>query len=156
RAAQVRTGTQRALSLRPGRGRGRTAARHRDRPDRRIAPHCPRPRRLDGLRPGRPRRCARHRAVREARHARRRAALRPHAPAPGATPMTDPETLHDYLGLSRGQWRRNDAPEAIQAAIDDFYAWLEAHIEAGHMRTGQRLAREGATISARGIVTDGP
>lgn len=70
--------------------------------------------------------------------------------------MTDPESLHDYLVLSRGQWRRNDAPEAIQAAIDAFYAWLEAHIEAGHMRTGQRLARAGATISARGIVTDGP
>ena len=64
--------------------------------------------------------------------------------------------MREFLVLSRGQWRRDAAPEAIQAAIDDFYDWLDRQIATGHMVTGHRLAREGATISARGIALDGP
>ena len=70
--------------------------------------------------------------------------------------MSDDAASSEFLVLSRGQWQRDAAPEDIQVAIDGFYAWLDAHIAAGRMRTGQRLAREGATISARGIALDGP
>ena len=62
----------------------------------------------------------------------------------------------DYLVLSRGQWDREAAPEAIQAAIDAFYPWLDAHIAAGRMKTGERLARAGATVSRKAVVVDGP
>ena len=60
----------------------------------------------------------------------------------------------DYLVLSRGQWDREAAPEAIQAAIDAFYPWLDAHIAAGRMKTGERLARAGATVSRKAVVVD--
>lgn len=63
---------------------------------------------------------------------------------------------HDYLVLSRGQWDKAAAPDAIQSAIDAFYPWLEGHIAAGRMKTGERLAREGATVSREGVVLDGP
>lgn len=70
--------------------------------------------------------------------------------------MAEESGSGEFLVLSRGQWRRDAAPEEIQAAIDAFYDWLDAHIAAGRMRTGQRLAREGATVSARGVALDGP
>lgn len=70
--------------------------------------------------------------------------------------MGDDGATREFLVLSRGQWRRDAAPEEIQAAIDGFYDWLDARIAAGHMVTGHRLAREGATISARGVALDGP
>lgn len=63
---------------------------------------------------------------------------------------------HEYLVLSRGQWDKDASPDAIQAAIDAFYPWLEAHIAAGRMKTGERLAREGATVSRKAIALDGP
>lgn len=63
---------------------------------------------------------------------------------------------HDYLVLSRGQWDKAASPEAIQASIDAFYPWLEDHIAAGRMKTGERLAREGATVSRKAIALDGP
>lgn len=70
--------------------------------------------------------------------------------------MAPDSDLREFLVLSRGQWRRDAAPEAIQASIDAFYPWLEGHIAAGRMKTGERLAREGATVSRKGIVVDGP
>jgi len=70
--------------------------------------------------------------------------------------MAPDSDLREFLVLSRGQWQRDAAPEAIQASIDAFYPWLEAHIAAGRMKTGERLAREGATVSRKGIVVDGP
>ena len=70
--------------------------------------------------------------------------------------MTEDDDRREFLVLSRGQWNRDATPEAIQASIDAFYPWLEAHIAAGRMKTGHRLAREGATVSRRGVVTDGP
>src|SRR5690606_18673372 len=70
--------------------------------------------------------------------------------------MADDAQVPEYLVLSRGQWRRDATPDEIQAAIDDFYAWLDAHVAAGRMKTGHRLAREGATIWARGVALDGP
>lgn len=69
--------------------------------------------------------------------------------------MTE-QTVHDYLVISRGQWDGDATPGRIQAAIDAFYPWLEDHIAAGRMRTGSRLRPEGATVSRKGIVTDGP
>lgn len=70
--------------------------------------------------------------------------------------MTHSEDLHDYLVLSRGQWDKAAAPDAIQASIDAFYPWIEDHIAAGRMKTGERLARDGATVSRKGVATDGP
>jgi hypothetical protein len=70
--------------------------------------------------------------------------------------MTESEDLRDYLVLSRGQWDKAATPEAIQASIDAFYPWLEEHIATGRMKTGERLAREGATVSRKGVAMDGP
>lgn len=68
--------------------------------------------------------------------------------------QSDPRA--EYLVLSRGQWDADAPPERIQEAIDAFYVWLDQHITAGTMRTGQRLAKAGATVSRRRVVTDGP
>jgi hypothetical protein len=70
--------------------------------------------------------------------------------------MSNTEDTRDYLVLSRGQWDKTAAPEDIQRAIDAFYPWLEAQIAAGRMKTGERLAREGATVSRKGVTIDGP
>lgn len=72
------------------------------------------------------------------------------------TPSDTSDAPGDYLVLSRGQWDKDAAPEAIQSSIDAFYPWLEAHIAAGRMRTGERLARAGATVSRKAVVMDGP
>ena len=66
------------------------------------------------------------------------------------------DNKHEYLVISRGQWDASATPDAIQAAIDAFYPWLEDHVAAGTMRPGSRLARDGATVSRRQMVTDGP
>ena len=72
------------------------------------------------------------------------------------TPSDPTGEAGDYLVLSRGQWDKDAAPEAIQSAIDAFYPWLEAHVAAGRMKTGERLARAGATVTRKAVVTDGP
>jgi hypothetical protein len=61
----------------------------------------------------------------------------------------------EYLVISRGQWDKHLSREQIQKAIDGFYAWKDELVAAGKMRSGQRLARDGRTVS-RGMVTDGP
>ena len=70
--------------------------------------------------------------------------------------MDDSPILNDYLVISRGKWHKDASPDAIQAAIDRFYVWLEENIAAGRMVTGSRLAAEGKTVFHGGIVTDGP
>lgn len=70
--------------------------------------------------------------------------------------MSEQNPPTEYLVLSRGKWDADASPEQIQAAIDDFYAWLERMVEAGRMKRGQRLATGGATVSRSGVVTDGP
>lgn len=70
--------------------------------------------------------------------------------------MTTPEETREYLVLSRGQWNQDASLEVIQAAIDAFYPWIETHIAAGRMKTGERLAREGATVTRNGVALDGP
>lgn len=62
----------------------------------------------------------------------------------------------EYLVISRGQWDKDISPERIQTAIDDFYAWLERLIKEGKMKTGQRLATGGKTVSRDHVTTDGP
>ncbi len=62
----------------------------------------------------------------------------------------------EYLVISRGQWNADAPKEDIQAAIDEFYQWLERCITDGTMRMGSRLATGGATVANTGIVTDGP
>lgn len=62
----------------------------------------------------------------------------------------------EYLVISRGQWDKDAAPEAIQEAIETFYGWIEDKIAKGQMRGGSRLKREGATVSREQVVIDGP
>lgn len=61
----------------------------------------------------------------------------------------------EYLVISRGQWSKDVSPEAIQNAIDEFYAWHDRLVGEGKMKAGQRLAREGKIVS-KNSVTDGP
>jgi hypothetical protein len=61
----------------------------------------------------------------------------------------------EYLVLSRGQWDKSAAKEDIEAAIGEFYDWLEQNVDAGRMKGGSRLSTEIAIVSKSGI-TDGP
>lgn len=69
--------------------------------------------------------------------------------------MSAPKTRPEYLVISRGQWDPARSPEEIQNAIDQFYLWLDQLVREGRMKTGQRLAVEGKTVTAQKI-TDGP
>lgn len=62
----------------------------------------------------------------------------------------------DFLLLSRGQWDKGADKAEIEAAIDKFYTWYAAHIEAGRFKPGSRLTRDAALVSRDGIRTDGP
>src|SRR5690606_13410733 len=75
----------------------------------------------------------------------------PHEPVASMT-----EQIQDFLVISRGQWDAGASPEAIQSAIDGFYGWLDGHVAAGRMRGGSRLKSTGATVTRKGVVTDGP
>ena len=61
----------------------------------------------------------------------------------------------EYLVISRGQWDKELSREEIQTAIDKFYDWHARLVEEGKMKVGQRLAREGKTVSKHGVM-DGP
>jgi hypothetical protein len=69
--------------------------------------------------------------------------------------MNEQVSLSEYLVISRGQWDKDVSREEIQNAIDQFYVWLGRLVEEGKMKTGQRLASTGKTVS-RKSVTDGP
>ena len=69
--------------------------------------------------------------------------------------MKQEDSSTEYLVISRGQWDKSLSREEIQAAIDGFYAWKDGLVEAGVMRSGQRLARDGKTVS-KSMITDGP
>jgi len=62
----------------------------------------------------------------------------------------------EYLVISRGQWDKDISKEEIQKAIDDFYVWLARLVDEGKMKTGQRLANRGKTVSRKKVATDGP
>lgn len=70
--------------------------------------------------------------------------------------MSEPAAKSEYLCISRGKWDRNASKEAIQAAIDEFYVWLEKRVAEGKLRPGQRLAAEGRTVGHKPVVRDGP
>jgi len=69
--------------------------------------------------------------------------------------MNKKTSLSEYLVISRGQWDKDLSREEIQNAIDKFYVWRDRLVDEGKMRAGQRLSREGKTVS-REMVTDGP
>lgn len=69
--------------------------------------------------------------------------------------MNDKDAPFEYLVISRGHWDEDKSPEEIQTAIDQFYVWHARLVAEGRMKAGQRLAREGKTVS-RHMVTDGP
>ena len=70
--------------------------------------------------------------------------------------MNEQVSPSEYLVISRGQWDKDIAREEIQNAIDQFYVWLDRFVAEGKMKTGQRLANEGKTVSRKKVVTDGP
>jgi hypothetical protein len=70
--------------------------------------------------------------------------------------MNEQVSPSEYLVISRGQWDKDISLEEIQSAIDQFYVWLGRLVDEGKMRTGQRLASEGKTVSKKKVVTDGP
>lgn len=61
-----------------------------------------------------------------------------------------------YLVISRGQWDTTISKQDIQAAIDDFYIWIERCISDGSMISGSRLGAGGAVVNKDGILIDGP
>jgi hypothetical protein len=69
--------------------------------------------------------------------------------------MSEKTPQSEYLVISRGQWDKNLSRDAIQTAIDEFYVWHARLVAEGRMKAGQRLAREGKTVSKH-MVTDGP
>jgi hypothetical protein len=69
--------------------------------------------------------------------------------------MNEQVSPSEYLVISRGQWDKDVPREAIQNAIDQFYAWLGRLVDEGKMKTGQRLASTGKTVSKKNV-TDGP
>ena len=70
--------------------------------------------------------------------------------------MNEQVSPSEYLVISRGQWDKDISQEEIQSAIDQFYVWLARLVDEGKMKTGQRLACEGKTVSRKNVVTDGP
>ncbi|MGC1274969.1 MAG: YciI family protein [Planctomycetaceae bacterium] len=70
--------------------------------------------------------------------------------------MSGTDSSSEYLVISRGQWDGELPLEQIQKAIDEFYDWIQQHIDAGRMKPGQRLASEGRTVSRKPVVMDGP
>ncbi len=70
--------------------------------------------------------------------------------------MSTPTAPSEYLVISRGQWDTVASQEEIQSAIDEFYIWLDQMVQAGKMKTGQRLSHEGRTVARNDVVTDGP
>jgi len=70
--------------------------------------------------------------------------------------MNDSVSSPEYLVISRGQWDKGASPEDIQGAIDQFYDWLNRLVDEGKMKTGQRLATGGITVSRDNVMTDGP
>jgi hypothetical protein len=61
----------------------------------------------------------------------------------------------EYLVISRGKWDPSAEPRQIQQAIDEFYVWIERHVDAGRMKHGQRLAKEAKLVGKQAII-DGP
>jgi hypothetical protein len=62
---------------------------------------------------------------------------------------------NDYLLISRGQWDDGANKEAVQDAIDRFYAWYDRGLAEGWLRRGSRLENRGKLVS-RSAITDGP
>jgi hypothetical protein len=70
--------------------------------------------------------------------------------------MNEQVSPSEYLVISRGQWDKDISQEEIQNAIDQFYVWLSRLVDEGKMKTGQRLASTGKTVSKKNLMTDGP
>ena len=70
--------------------------------------------------------------------------------------MNEQVSPSEYLVISRGQWDKDISQEEIQNAIDQFYGWLSRLVDEGKMKTGQRLASTGKTVSKKNLMTDGP
>jgi hypothetical protein len=70
--------------------------------------------------------------------------------------MNEQISRSEYLVISRGQWDKDVSQQQIQNAIDQFYVWLGRLVDEGKMKTGQRLANEGKTVSRNSVMTDGP
>lgn len=70
--------------------------------------------------------------------------------------MSESKT-NSYLLMSRSdEWYQQLSREELQRIISDNKAWVERLITAGKARPGVALAREGATVSGKRVVLDGP
>jgi hypothetical protein len=69
--------------------------------------------------------------------------------------MADKTAPSEYLVISRGQWDKDLAPDTIQEAIDQFYAWKDRLVAEGKMKAGQRLATSSKLVTKH-AVKDGP
>ena len=49
---------------------------------------------------------------------------------------------NDYLVISRGQWDDGASKEAVQDAIDRFYAWYDRGLAEGWLKRGSRLVSQ--------------
>ena len=70
--------------------------------------------------------------------------------------MNEQPPSSEYLVLSRGQWDEGASKEDIESAIQRFYEWYTQNLETGRMKAGSRLGMEGAVVSKKRIITDGP
>ena len=68
-------------------------------------------------------------------------------------------TNNQYLLLfSSNEWYNQLSPAQIQTVIERSKAWFDELAASGKVKTGQALAREGATISGKTgrVICDGP
>ena len=70
--------------------------------------------------------------------------------------MNPTQPQSDFLVLSRGKWNPAAPKAEVQAAIDQFYQWYQAHLKSGLFKPGSRLTTAAAIVTQNGVVTDGP
>ena len=70
--------------------------------------------------------------------------------------MNEQAPVSEFLVLSRGQWDKDASKEDIESAIQKFYDWYERNLNDGRMKAGSRLGIDGAVVSKKGIIMDGP
>jgi hypothetical protein len=69
------------------------------------------------------------------------------------------ETQNEYLLLFRGtDWHKNLSPEEIQNVMSQWKGWYDRLSQAGKVKGGHPLEREGKLVSGRKgrVVADGP
>ncbi len=64
---------------------------------------------------------------------------------------------NEYLLLITGTaWYNRKSLEELQESLNQFQGWFQQMSENGKLKGAQPLAREGAVVTKKGIVSDGP